>query len=174
MDIRENAKRNIMNYVISHIPNSIEELKSEELLEILMNVFQDGIILEHNKYELVERCTEITVKDNSNEKLLRRFIATKRVAGTAESTIDRYYNMNIKLIDFINKPINDITTYDIRFYLSVKREKDGVSNRTLDGMRRCYSSFFGWLASEGYIPSNPCTSLEQIKYKKTIKNLTVQ
>ncbi len=37
------------------------------------------------------------------------------------------------------------------------------------GMRRCYSSFFGWVAAEGLIDRNPCAALAQIKCRKTVK-----
>ncbi len=36
-------------------------------------------------------------------------------------------------------------------------------------MRRCYSSFFSWLAAEGLIGRNPCAALAQIKYRKQVK-----
>lgn len=51
----------------------------------------------------------------------------------------------------------------------MRRQMGKVSNRALDGMRRCYSSFFGWLAAERLIPYNPCAALAQIKYRKTVK-----
>lgn len=137
--------------------------------ELTIDTVQDAITISLNKYELQERCTEIAVRDNSNENMLKKFVATKRVEGTSESTLKRYVEQNIALINFIGKPITEITTYDIRFYLSVKRERDKVSNRTLDGMRRCYNSFFTWVANEGYMHKNPCASISQIKCKKTIR-----
>lgn len=122
-----------------------------------------------NKYEIQERCTEVAVRDDSAIGLLKRFLATKRVEGTADSTLQRYADINRALLDYLGKPLGEITTYDIRFYLSARRQSGKVSNRTLDGMRRCYSSFFGWLASEGLIRHNPCAALAQIKSKKVVK-----
>lgn len=156
MDIRSEVIQGITNLLL------IEK-------ELTIETVQDAITIVLNKYELQERCTEITVRDNSNEGILRKFVATKRVEGISESTIKRYTEQNMTLINFLGKPINQITTYDIRFYLSIKRERDNVSNRTLDGMRRCYSSFFKWLVNEGYISKNPCASLSPIKYKKIVK-----
>lgn len=137
--------------------------------ELTIDVVQDAITIILNNFELQKRCTEVTVRDNSNEGLLKKYVATKRVEGASESTIKRYQEQNIALMNFLGKPLNEITTYDIRFYLSVKRERDNVSNRTLDGMRRCYSGFFKWLNNEGYIAKNPCATLARIKYKKTVK-----
>ena len=134
-----------------------------------VNVVQDILVVELNRYEVQERSTEITLTDTSAEGMLRKYIATKRIEGKAESTIRRYYRENLKLIQFFRKPLSEITTYDLRFYLSFRRQQGTISNRTLDGMRRCYRSFFTWLTAEGLITQNPCIALAQIKYRKQVK-----
>lgn len=157
MDIRTSIIQKVMDAVRGHL--------TEESADFL----QDVLIMQLNQYEVQERCTEIAVRDNSAEKMLRKFIATKRVEGFADSTLRRYREINMALISYLGKPLGEITTYDIRFYLSVRRQIGKVSNRTLDGMRRCYSSFFKWLAAEKMIPHNPCVALAQIKSRKTVK-----
>ena len=137
--------------------------------EDTVNIVQDTLIMQLNKYEVQERCTEVAVRDDSAEGLLKKFLATKRVEGTADSTLRRYAEINRALLNYLGKPLAEITTYDIRFYLSVRRQTGKVSNRSLDGMRRCYSSFFSWLAAEGLISRNPCAALAQIKSKKVVK-----
>lgn len=137
----------------------------------ISDIVQDILVIQLNQYEVQERCTDVALLDNSAEGMLKKFIATKRIEGIAESTLRRYADENLKLIRFLNKPLYEITTYDIRFYMSYHREKSEqkVSNRTLDGIRRCYSTFFSWLSAEGMIGRNPCASLKQIKYRKTVK-----
>jgi len=157
MDIRTTIVSNVINRISGRAEESV------------INLVQDAITIELNNYEVQERCTELIVHDDSNEKLMKKFVATKRVEGIAESTLQRYREINNALINYLGKPIKDITSFDIRFYLSVRRDMGKVSNRSLDGMRRCYSSFFSWLAAEGLIDKNPCAALSQIKYKKTIK-----
>lgn len=153
--------------VIQAVVDRLQGRVEQEIVDVVQNV----LVIELNQYEVQERCTDVTVVDTSAEGMLKKFIATKRVEGIAESTLARYGNENVKLIRFLQKPLYEVTTYDIRFYLSWKRENDNqkVSNRTLDGLRRCYSSFFGWLAAEGLIGKNPCAALKQIKYRKTVK-----
>lgn len=133
------------------------------------NIVQDVLVIQLNRYEVQERCTDVAVTDTSAEGLLKKFIATKRIEGIADSTLKRYADENLKFIRFIRKPLRDVTTYDLRFYLSYRRQQGKVSNRSLDGMRRCYSSFFSWLSAEGLIGRNPCAALAQIKYRKTVK-----
>lgn len=151
------------------IIQKVTEMLNVRVDQEAANIVQDILIMELNKYELQERCTDVAVVDDSAESMLKKFIATKRVEGIAESTLRRYADTNLRLIQFLKKNLDEISAYDIRFYLSWKREKDKVSNRTLDGMRRCFSSFFGWLDAEEIIPHNPCLGIKQIKYKKDVK-----
>lgn len=159
MDIREE----IIQAVIEALTNRVEN--------DVLDVVQDVLVIQLNNYEVQERCTDVAVRDNSADGLLKKFVATKRLEGIAESTLKRYADENQRLIRFLGKPLHDITTFDLRFYLSYRREnsKKKVSNRTLNGIRRCYSSFFGWLASEGLISRNPCAALKQIKFRKEVK-----
>lgn len=151
--------------IIQSVTAALQSRVSPETLTIV----QDVLTLELNQYEVQERCTAVAVTDNSAEGQLRKYIATKRVEGLSDSTLRRYYDTNLALIRFVRKPLYDVTTYDLRFYLSYRRQQGGISNRTLDGMRRCYSSFFSWLSAEGLIGRNPCAALAQIKYRKQVK-----
>ncbi len=159
MDIRE--------HVIWKVIQALEGKVDTETADMI----QDVLVIELNNYEMQERCTDVVICDDSAERILKKFIATKRVEGIAESTLQRYAYENRKLIQFLGKSLPEITTYDLRFYLSYRREKGKtkVSNRTLDGIRRCYSSFFGWLTAEGLIRRNPCAAIKQIKYRKEVK-----
>lgn len=135
----------------------------------VINIVQDILVMQLDRYEVQERCTEVAVRDDSAMGILKKYLATKRVEGTADSTLRRYAEINRALISYIGKPLGEITTYDIRFYMSVQRQGGKVSNRTLDGMRRCYSGFFGWAAAEGLVSHNPCAALARIKCRKTVK-----
>lgn len=157
--------------IINNIVQSMQETLSEEQLQTLKN----SLYIQLNNYEVHQRTTEIAlVDDNSPDSMLRKYIATKRIEGIAESTLKRYADENGKLIHYLNKPLNEVTTFDIRFYLAMRKEQSitlgrSLSNRSLDGMRRCYKSFFTFLYNEELIPKNPTAALTQIKYEKTIK-----
>lgn len=157
MDIRDTIVQAVMEALRGRVTTEME------------NIVQDVLVVQLNSYEVQERCTDVAVQDSSAEGMLKKYIATKRIEGIADSTLRRYARENLKMIDTIRKPLDDITTYDLRFYLSAKRQEGKNSNRTLDGMRRCFSSFFGWLTAEGLIRRNPCLALAQIKYRKTVK-----
>lgn len=134
-----------------------------------LRAVQDALTITLNDYEVQKRCTELATNNDGSELMFRKYIATKRIEGLSENSIRRYTYINRQLVDYLNKPLSEITVFDIRFYLTYKKEVDNVSDRTLDGMRRCYSSFFSWLTTEGFIQKNPCLALKSIKCKKTIK-----
>ncbi len=159
MDIREEIIQKVMQVLEGQVDGNIAD------------TIYDILVMELNNYEVQERCTDVVTVDDSARKMLKKFLATKKVEGIAKSTLIRYAEENRKLIEFLRKPLNEVTTYDIRFYLSYRREKaeTKVSNRTLDGLRRCYSSFFSWLSAEGLIGRNPCAAIKQIKYRKEVK-----
>ena len=158
-----------MDDIRTSIIQSVMQALSGKADDDTINLVQDVLIMQLNAYEVTERCTDVAVRDDSAQGLLKKFLATKRVEGTADSTLQRYAEINGALLQYLSKPLTEITTYDIRFYLSMRRQIGRVSNRTLDGMRRCYSSFFGWLNAEGLIPHNPCAALAQIKSRKVVK-----
>ena len=161
VDIRESIIRAVMMALQGRIPDNA------------IDTVQDVLVIQLNGYEIQERCTAVAIKDNSAEGMLNRFIATKTVEGLSEKTLKRYREQNQQLIWFLQKPLYEVTTYDLRFFLSWRRENGyrgrKIKNRTLDGMRRCFSSFFSWLSAEGLIGRNPCAALAQIKYRKTIR-----
>ena len=149
--------------------NTVVETLREKVSNEVVDILHDVLIVKLNDYEMQERCTEVTVAETSSEKLLKKFVATKRIEGIAESTLKRYWDINLKLMQFLKKKLCEVTTYDLRFYLSLYRQERKVSNHTLDGMRRCFSSFFSWLSAEGLIGHNPCAALAQIKFRKKVK-----
>ena len=110
MDIREMIVQAVMEQLNGRVEQAVAD------------VVQDVLIMQLNQYEVQERCTEVAVIDGSAESMLKKFIATKRVEGTAESTLARYADENLKLIRFLKKNLYEVTTYDIRFYLSWRRE----------------------------------------------------
>jgi len=70
----------------------------------------------------------------------------------------------------VEKPIKNITTEDLRTYLSRYKEHNNSSLITIDNMRRIYSSFFSWLEDENYIVKSPVRRIHKIKTAKIIKN----
>ena len=74
-----------------------------------------------------------------------------------------------KLVNYLNKRFEDITTNDIRYYLAMYQETRKVSISYMDTLRRYFSSFFGWLSDEGFISKNPMRRIKHMKVPQRIK-----
>lgn len=121
------------------------------------------------KYNIEERSSELAVYDDCNQRILKRFIATKRLAGLSEKSITQYSNTVCGLFSSIHQPLKDITTNDIRYYLADYKSRNNISNSSLDNMRRYLSTFFGWCFKDGFISVNPMASIDKIKCEKRVK-----
>lgn len=137
----------------------------DEQLSKLGNVMD---IVMHD-YRVERRTEEIVVYDNSNDSKLKRFIATKRLEGLSETSLEQYYRTINNMFNYIGKPLEKIGTDDIRYYLSIYQEQRKVSKVTLNNMRRYFSTFFQWCADEDIIGKNPMRRIKAIKQPQTIK-----
>lgn len=115
--------------------------------------------------------TELIVRDETfNEQAIRMFMVAKSVQGCTKRTLQYYKNVLSQFITFMNdKPVNQITANDIRYFFAVKKERDGNKDSEINNKRRVLSSFFGWLYEEEYILKNPMNKIKQIRVEKRIK-----
>lgn len=148
---------------INNIMVKLEGYVKQEDLQNVKNIISS----ESHKYDFSVKEHSIIVYDNYNEYVLKMFLSSKRVDGRRESTITRYKYMIMAFFEFIhNRSVKEITTNDIRFFLSEYQGIQGKknSNTTIDGMRRILSSFFNWLDDNEYIIKSPTRKLSCIKH----------
>lgn len=123
-----------------------------------------------NDYELVKKETALSTQvETPNEKFINQFLAIKKVSGLGERTLKAYAIELHMMCDFINKPIKEIKTNDIRYYLARAQMDRGVSNSYLDTKLRYMKSFFKTMRIEGYITIDPTEKIDKIKAPKVIR-----
>jgi integrase/recombinase XerD len=132
-----------------------------------------GKVLHQNLHKL-----EITTQDphkesgkENNSSLLSHFISSKKVEGCSEKSLKYYRNTIETLFIKLNKEVTQISTNDLRFYLSEYQETNNSSRVTIDNIRRILSSFFTWLENEDYILKSPVRRIHKVKTAKTIKEI---
>lgn len=154
-----------MEKIQCRILEKMQEVLSNEQLQKLENV----LVLEFHGIEIKQECTELVTSERHWEKILRTFLASKRIENCSEGTLKSYNDCVTRLITTLNKKLSDITTNDIRYYLAMYQETRKISMSYLDTIRRYLSSFFAWVSDEGYIPRNPMRRLKRIKVPQVIK-----
>ena len=129
-----------------------------------MRVVLSKLQMYTSNFDIQEKCTEIMLSDDMIPYFYKTFIVSKKIEGMSPKSIITY-DCNLK--DFfynINKPIEDITTNDVRIYLYGVQKRRNICNRTLDGKRLILNSFFDWSYKEGYLKTNPVARIQKIKF----------
>lgn len=85
--------------------NSVLAAMTALLAAEQLDKLQEVLCIKLHDYEVQPRSTEVMITDNSAEGMLNRFIATKRLEGTAETTIRLYYPYITGLIRALGKPL---------------------------------------------------------------------
>lgn len=97
------------------------------------------------------------------------FLAAKKLEGCSERSLRYYATTLSRFATEISKPAHDITTDDIRDYLT-RYSRDGrVGKTTIDNIRRVISSCFSWLEEEDYIYKSPVRRIKKIRTSRTLK-----
>lgn len=98
------------------------------------------------------------------------FITSKRIEGCSEKTLDYYESTIRKMHDYIGKKTCNITTEDLRGYLSYYQTERNASKVTIDNIRRILSSYYAWLEDENYVLKSPVRRIHKIKTTKVVKD----
>lgn len=96
-------------------------------------------------YEIVVAPCQKERTKQANEELLDSFISAKRIEGCSDKTLNYYRNTICAWLVTVSMELRDVTTNDIRRYLSGFQAKNNSSKITTDNIRRIFSSFFSWL-----------------------------
>jgi site-specific recombinase XerD len=157
--------KGLRDRLITEIQEDLASTLSMTQLEELRRVLTYRLC----EVEIAARQTADPHEREGNGGLLEVFIAAKRIEGCSDKSL-KYYEATIRdMLDKIDKPVRGINTDDLREHLATYRLERGVSNVTVDNIRRIFSSFFGWLEDEDYIIKSPVRRIHRIKTDKTIK-----
>ena len=144
----------------------IMQRMSPELTREQMQSLESVLVITLHQYHIEEAGRELIISENGWERILRTFLATKRLENCSNGTLEQYSRAVRIMMGTIGKRIQDITTNDIRFYLADYQARRGVSISYVDTIRHYLGSFFGWASDEGYIAKNPMKRIPKIKVPK--------
>ena len=116
---------------------------------------------------------EISQTDQQQEReqtdATAAFIAAKRIEGCSEKTLTYYHKTIEAMTAAVRKPVQRITTDDIRQYLTTYQIQRKSSKVTIDNIRRILATFYSWLEDEDYIVKSPVRRIHKVKTAKVIK-----
>lgn len=156
-------KRTVIQTVVDEMSNVL----SKEQLDLL----EDTLTQAFACYEVIASTSEKERQVKANAELLQAFLSAKKIEGCSDKTIDYYQSTIETLFSTVRKPIRNISTNDIRCYLSNYQEQRKVGRVTIDNMRRIFSSFFAWLEDEDYIVKSPVRRIHRVRTESLVKEV---
>lgn len=154
--MREERLNEVLVQMLPHLNNE----QSERLRDVLNSVFAGCDVVKQD-------FTTSASGDETNLKEL--FIAAKRIEGCSEKTL-AYYQKTIEvMLADVGKEVKQITTDDLRNYLTTYQQQNNLSKVTVDNVRRIISSFYSWLEDEDYIVKSPVRRIHKVKAASSIK-----
>ncbi len=112
------------------------------------------------------RCANLR---RTTDEYIELFLAAKRLEGCSERSLRYYASTLAKFSGGVEKPAHDMTTDDIREYLSGYSKDGRAGKATVDNVRRVISSFFSWLEEEDYIYKSPVRRIKKIRTSRVLK-----
>lgn len=130
-----------------------------------------GIVLKElqlyvDDYDINKKCFELATHDQLLPEVYKAYMVAKKVEGLSPDSLKSYAFHLTEFFRIVNKPVEKITTNDIRRYIYMVQTEKNVSNRTLDNKRLVLNAFFSWCKIENYIDDNPCARIKPIKFKE--------
>lgn len=155
-------KERIVNQIVQGMLSVLNNAQAAQLKKVLAAAFSDIEVI-------VADCSGTKEDGTSNKKLEELFIAAKKVEGCSDKSL-KYYTSTIRtMLDKIGKQVLEITTDDLRAYLTDYQIEKKSSRVTIDNIRHILSSFFTWLEDEDYILKSPIRRIHKVKSAATIK-----
>ena len=150
-----------------------ESLITEVLQQMLPYLDNEQLRKLRTAMEFCLHGLEVTQTDQTQEQeqtdATASFIAAKRIEGCSEKTLTYYRNTIDAMTAAVGKPVQRITTDDIRQYLTTYQMQRKSSKVTIDNIRRILATFYSWLEDEDYIVKSPVRRIHKVKTAKVIK-----
>lgn len=151
-----------------------EQITNEILRKMLPYINNEQLM--HLKDALDKTLQGVTVSNDESafkpqeRDPMEAFITAKRIEGCSEKTLNYYRSTIDSMIVGIGKTAPQITTDDLREYLTNYQVQRNSSKVTIDNIRRILSSFFSWLEDEDLIVKSPVRRIHKVKTAKVVKD----
>lgn len=152
----------------------------EDMIMLILNNLGKEITFDRNTiYGIIEKSTsDYQIKYISNEILtldmnekIESYFACQSISKTLNNESSYQYRLRLsKFASMVNKPVERISTNDIRLFLQSIQIENDISMETLKTYIATLRSFFKFLVEEDYIIKNP---MVKIKTPKTSQRMRV-
>lgn len=143
---------NDLNVVISTLAPEIEMQKLEVRLEEVLSNYE----IHRKAYRDIE---------NDLQDKIEVFLSSRKIEGLSQLTLDGYKIELGNFAKYIDKPVVQVSTSDIRKYLAHNKK---WMMSTVDRKLSVLKSFFGWLVREELLLRDPSAKIKAPKKPKRL------
>lgn len=162
----EVVRESFMEPLLSQLLNEVKEIHPEADLKQIRMKFA-GIL---SLYE-IRPGKNLSGYPDVAEKV-KMFLSAKKLEGLSQHTLDGYEIELRIFVQYVQKQVEDITTNDIRNYLS---QFEHLKLSSIARKLSVLKSFFGWLMNEEIIQRDPTMKIKPPKKEKSLpKALTIE
>lgn len=116
-------------------------------------------------------CTDLAIYGRDEAvQLMKGYIACKKLEGKTDGSLENIWYALRKFIYNLAKPLKDVTTNDMRFYLAYYQKTNNIADDSLEKLREILNGFFTWLVGEEYINKNPMAKIHRIKGESRLRH----
>ena len=145
-------------------------IKPEDTDDVAM-----AITMALNDYSISQEERSLALYEEDETKYVFFFFFAAKIAkGCSARTVGYYKDTVSKALRIIGKPYDQVTADDIRYYLAMRVQKDGISKTSANNERRNLSAFYQWLQKEEILLKNPMNKVEVMKETKRKKKAFTQ
>lgn len=162
-DLQVQAKTELTNNILEDSSRYLKGSQIQELNKTLNKHFERYEIFVQKEMNLNENYEE------ENQRILDTYLSNKTLEGLSPNSLSYYKLVLSNFLKVVGMPLADVTTQDMRNYLTYYQSINDASNASVDNTRRILNGFFNTINSEGFIPTNPMSRIKHIKQEKKLK-----
>ncbi|MGP1412213.1 MAG: site-specific tyrosine recombinase/integron integrase [Peptoanaerobacter stomatis] len=136
----------------------------DELLQELFDIYGANEDIEKlvNKYVITKQESKRTSLKNK----INQFIIAKQIDNLSVRTLENYKLQLIQFEKYIKKPVNQISTDDIRTYISYLSSDRKIKLSSIETYIAYIKTFFAWCSSEEIIKKDPTVRIKSSKFTR--------
>ena len=135
-ELQVQAKTQLTNDILEESSHYLKGSQVMELNKTLNKHFEQYEIFVEQNTNLHENYNE------ENKSIIELYLSNKTLEGLSPRTIKYYGEVIYDFVEYVNKHLSDVTSQDVREYLSYKQQLNNCSGATIDNLRRNLNTFF--------------------------------
>ena len=121
-----------------------------------------------DRYVIRPRKNEVARKSDLQPEAYKAFLVLKKANGLSDRSLKQYKYELDRFLLAVGKPLERITSVDIQLYLYKMQNERNNSVTSVNNIRACLGSFFGWAYRQKYLEEDPTLNVPVVKGLKKV------